>query len=161
MNRAHGIRPQPGQLQQDTGVVKMPTRLIDAIYEVSLKLTKAIYYRERRSIFPQTGGVAGVYFTNTELITEGRYSLVNFLSKFGGVSRPTVRQGKSLSDYFQWKITDFSDANHFLVQAIFGRAFGIVTVGNPKQGELESTLKSMREKTGKPGPFRLLQGSAG
>lgn len=74
-NRELGLIPLPGQSHQDTGVVKVPDALHDAVCALAAKLAKGVFYRESGQVFPNDGCLLLNWFTNVDLVREGRYAV--------------------------------------------------------------------------------------
>jgi hypothetical protein len=159
-NRAMGITPKPGQTHQEAAGVRVTPEMHRAVCVFSSKLAKAIFFMETGSIFPADGGLMLNWFSNADLLPNGRYKVFDILGPLGGEVRELKRSGKSLNSQFEFKITMSADKTLLVIQAAFGKAFGTVTIGTSTPGRLEAFRRGMREKTGKDGPFLMLQPNA-
>lgn len=50
-----------------------------------------------------------------------------------------------------------SESEFFVLQALFGKAFGLVVFDSRLTGRLESIVERLREQTSANGPFAVLQ----
>ena len=158
-NRKLGIKPKPGELQQDAAPITLPEEVKRAVNTFARKLGKGLYYKHTNSVFPNDGTLVFNWFTNVELVLHGRYKLFETLSDIEGNAPGLVRGGKYLNDQFEYKISPSSDAGVFLLQAKLGRSFGIVLMGSRKAGPIEESLASLQAEHGREGPIILLQSS--
>lgn len=156
-NRELGISPAPGMTHNETGVVKVPDELHAAVCRLAGKLAKGIYYRETDNIFPACGCLLLNWFTNAELVRDGKYRAFEMLTSIAGETPKVERSGKHLGDQFEYKWSLSVDQFLFALQARFSRAFGIVVFGSAKEGLLEEAIAALRQATGTRGPFAVLQ----
>lgn len=156
-NREMGVIPRPGQTHQETGVVKVPDELHEAVCVLGRKLAKGIFYRETLQIFPDSGCLILNWFTNADLVRDGKYAVFELLKEIGGDAPPTERSGKPLGDQFEYKLSLAAERNVFVLQARFGAAFGLVVFGSTVPDLLESQIAELRERESRPGPFSILQ----
>ena len=156
-NREFGIEPAAGETHQDTGVVKVPDELHTAVCVLGRKLAKGVFYRETGLVFPHEGCLLLNWFTNADLIRDGKYIVFDILKDVGGVAPPTVRTGKFLGEQFEYKLSLAAERNVFILQARFGGAFGLAVFGSSVSGLLESGVTRLREQTSRSGPFAVLQ----
>ena len=156
-NREFGTTPMPGKTHQDTGVVKVPEELHVAVCTLAKKLAKGVFYRDAGTIFPNTGCLLLNWFTNADLIRDGKYVVFDLLKELGGTAPPTQRSGKYLGDQFEYKMTLAPEGTVFILQARFGSAFGLAVFGSITPGLLEDNVLRLREQTSSEGPFAVLQ----
>jgi hypothetical protein len=123
------------------------------------KLSKAIYYRDAEIAFPNHGCLLLNWFTNAELLRDGRYAVLDIFKELGGSSPPLQRGGKYLNDQFEYKLSMSNENDTFVLQAFFGKAFGVLVFGCAVPGRLESSIDRLRKESGKGGPFVILQSS--
>jgi hypothetical protein len=156
-NRALGLQPASGQTHQETGIVKIPDELHIAVCTFARKLAKAIIYRETDRPFPTEGCLLLNWFTNADLMRDGRYVVFDLLKELPGHAPPLQRGGKYLYDQFQYKLSLSGEKDLFVLQAQFGKAFGFVVFGSTLPGKLELIVEQIREQTNRTGPFAVLQ----
>lgn len=156
-NREFGIAPAAGQTHQETGVVKVPDELHKAVCVLGTKLAKGVFYRETGQVFPDEGCLLMNWFTNADLVRNGKYVVFDLLKDVAGDAPPTIRTGKYLGDQFEYKLSLAPERNVFILQARFGGAFGFAIFGSTVAGLLESGIIRLREQSAQSGPFAVLQ----
>jgi len=156
-NRELGLQPQTGQTHQQVGAVKLTPEIHTAVSKLALKLAKGMFYRESGKIFPNNGCLLLNWFTNSELLSEGKYNVFDLLKELGGVSPPLFRSGRFLNDQFEYKLSISPDKDIFIIQARFGNSFGLVIFGSTIPSRLESIVTNLRQQTERNGPFAILQ----
>lgn len=156
-NREVGVTPDSGMTHQDTGVVNLPDEFHNAVCSFAKKLTKAIFYKEMGYVFPNEGCLALVWFSNADLIRDGKYIMFEILKDIGGVTPALKRTGKYLNDQFEYKWSIANDAPLFVLQARFSNAFGLVIWGSQERGRLENKFDDLKKRTGRDGPFSIIQ----
>lgn len=156
-NRALGLEPAPGQTHQETGVVKVPDEFHKAVCVFARKLSKGIFYREAGRPFPTQGCLLVNWFTNADLLRDGKWVVFELLKALDGTVPPLQRGGRYLHDQFQYKLSLSGEMDLFVLQARFGKAFGFVVFGSALPGKLESIVERIREQTNRNGPFAVLQ----
>ena len=140
--------------------MKVPEELHVAVCTLGRKLAKGVFYRETGIIFTDTGCLLLNWFTNADLVRDGKYIVFDLLKEIGGNSPPTQRSGKYLGDQFEYKMTLAPENNIFILQARFGAAFGMAVFGSTTPGLLETNVVRLREQTSREGPFAVLQSSS-
>jgi hypothetical protein len=151
------IKPSTGQLYRDIGIMKVPDTMPKSVGTLAAKLTKAIYYQQTRKIFPIGGGIMFKWFTNAQLLENGNIPILEAMSAFAGVSPSIQRSGAELKDQFDYQYTKSDDCDLHVVQAVFGRVFGFVTIFSQTLGLLESIDDSPTRKLGtEDGQFQWL-----
>lgn len=156
-NRKLGIKPALGQTQQDVSPVKIPEEFHHAVSIFSEKLSKGIFYRETGSPFPNNGCLLLNWFTNADLVRDGKYVVFDLLKELGGIAPPLVRSGQYLNDQFDYKLSMSPEREVFALQARFNNVFGFVVFGSTLSGKLEDMIVRLREQTQHSGPFTVLQ----
>lgn len=156
-NRELGLHPANGQTHQEVGVVKIPEEFHQAVGALARKLAKGIYYREASTPFPDNGCLLLNWFTNTDLLRDGKYVVFDLLKELQGTAPLLQRSGQYLNDQFEYKLSMSSDKSIFALQARFGNAFGLVVFGSTSQGQLEANISELRKHTQRNGPFTVLQ----
>ena len=159
-NRALGIKPRPGQTQQDVAPILVPEEMSRAVATFARKLAKAIYVREVAAVFPNEGTLILNWFTNAEIVQHGKYVLFDLLKDVPGRAVPLQRGGRYLDEQFQYKLSITPESHVFMLQARFGVAFGLVIFGSTKPQIIEPVVSQLREKYGNNGPFVILQSAA-
>lgn len=156
-NRALGIRPPSGKTHQEAGPVKIPAAIDGAVRTLGRKLAKGVFYNATGRPFPIDGCLLMNWFTNADLIRDGKYKAFETLKELAGDVPALQRSGKHLNDQFEYKLSISSERDVFVLQAIFGKAFGVVIFGSTKPGLLETSVARLREHSGHSGPFAILQ----
>jgi hypothetical protein len=156
-NRELGLERAPGQTHQERGAVRVTEEFDDAVRVLATKLAKGVYYRETGRVFPYDGALLFRWFTNVELVRDGEYEVFRKLSGIAGGIPKLQRSQKLLNDQFEYKWSLSPDKDVFVLQAVFGKAFGLVVFGSAKPGVLEEAVASLRDRTGNNGPFTVLQ----
>jgi len=156
-NRALGLRPDAGQVHQETGVVKVPEEIHEAVCVVAGKLAKGVFYKEVGHPFPNEGCLLLNWFTNADLVRSGKYVVFDVLSHVRGDAPVLQRSGKYLNDQFEYKVSLAPEKHIFVLQARFGKAFALVVFGSTKPGLLEKIVEQLREGSKRQGPFAILQ----
>lgn len=156
-NRKLGITPALGQTHQEAGGVKIPEEFHVAVCTLARKLAKGVYYRETGKVFPLSGCLLLNWFTNADLLREGKYIIFDLLKEVDGNIPPVRRAGVFLNDQFEYKISFSPEADLVVLQALFGNAFGFVVFGCTIPGHLEAKITRLRESAARDGPFAVLQ----
>lgn len=156
-NKELGIEPAPGQTHQETGVVNVPKEFHEAVCTLARKLAKGVFYNATGTCFPNDGCLLSNWFTNVNLLREGKYVIFEILKDLGGTVPDLVRSGKFLNDQFEYKFTLSPEKNIFIIQARFGNSFGLVILGCTLPGRLEAMIERLREQEKRDGPFVILQ----
>jgi hypothetical protein len=150
-NRELGLVPRAGRTHQDTGVVKISPEVQEAVQSIARKLAKGLYYLETSTIFPNDGALLFQWFTNADVLREGRPVLFESLKELTGKVPVLRRADKDLRDQFAYKLSVSDDVKLFALQATFGRSFGFVVFGSTNRGQLESIAAELRAQTGRDG----------
>jgi hypothetical protein len=152
-----GISPLGATTEPELVPVHVPTEFDNAVFVFSAKLFKGVYYQEIGNPFPGNGCVLGHWFTNAQLYTHGSYPMFDVLSKLAGKAPPLKRQKKLLNDQFEYKVSISEDRSLLLLQARFGRSFGIVVCGSGDQGFLEDHFMKRSSSSRLNTAFSVLQ----
>lgn len=159
-NRTLGLTLKKGKTHQENCVVNVTDEMQTAVEVFSRKLAKAIYYQNTNEIFPQDGCLLLTWFTNAELVRPQGYLPFNLLRDISGNTPPIQRSAKLLNAQFEYKISITTDNQLFVIQAAFGRAFGVVIFGSTQAGQLEKIITQLREENQRErGPLQVLQSS--
>lgn len=158
-NRELGVVPVEGQTQQEVGSVKVPDEFHRAVCVLARKLAKGIYYREVGTPFPEDGCLLLNWFTNADLLRDGKYVVFEILKDLSGPVLPLRRGETLLNDQFEYKLSLSSNEDVFVLQASFGKAFGLVVFASTTPGHLETVVERLRTQTEREGPFAVLQSS--
>jgi hypothetical protein len=67
------------------------------------------------------------------------------------------RGGKYLNEQFEFKLSLAPEGQYLVLQASFGKAFGLLMFGSTVAGRLEATVMELRGKSGRQGPFAVVQ----
>jgi len=143
LGRRVGLRPGPGETYQELPVVKLPNEAHQCVSVLAAKLTKAIYFKQTRAIFPSDGGIMFQWFTNAQKMEHGRIVLLEAISLFAAMSVPKRRGGKDLSDQFDYKYSIGESGELHMLQVVFGEVFGFVTIFSQIPGRLESIVEGI------------------
>lgn len=157
LGRKVGLRPGPGETYQELPVVKLPKEAHQCVSVLAAKLTKAIYFKQTRAIFPSDGGIMFQWFTNAQKMEHGRIVLLDAISHFAAMSVPKRRGGKDLSDQFDYKYSVGESGELHMLQVVFGEVFGFVTIFSQTPGRVESIVEGIEKAhpTSRR-PFRFL-----
>lgn len=157
VNKRLGIKPPLGLTHQEAGVVHVPDEMHDAVTTFAAKLAKGVYFQASQKPFPADGELAMHWFTNVELVREGKYKVFDLFSNIAGVAPKLERSGKLLNDQFEYKFSASDGHELFMLQVRVGRSFGMVVFGSAHPGKIEAIMTKLREATGRDGPFTMLQ----
>lgn len=151
MNRAAGIRPAIGQTHQDVGGLLVPPRMDAAVRRLASKLSKAVYYKETGFSFPASGEIAMKWSTNFDVLLHGEFPLLSALHDLPGFVPKHTRANIVLNDQFsvKWSLSD--DQRAFVLQAVFGKTFALVSFGCLDFGVVSGSIKELTEKFGPSG----------
>lgn len=156
-NRDIGIQPASGQTHQEAGPLKLPDEFRQAVSVFAGKLAKGVFYMNVGSPFPQDGCLLLNWFTNADVIRDGGYVAFDALKHLAGGAPLLERGGKYLNDQFEYKLSLADAKDVFVLQSLFGGAFGFVVFGSTNPGLLEGSVDRLRAQTNKNGPFTVLQ----
>lgn len=156
-NKELGLVRKPGQTYQQTAAVKVPEEFHKAVCVLGRKLAKGIFYRQASRIFSDEGCLLLNWFTNADLFRKGKYEVFESLKHLSGDIPRLQRSRKFLNDQFEYKVSISPDNDILILQAVFGKAFGLVVFGSALPDRLEPMVKKLREKTSRDGPFAVLQ----
>lgn len=156
-NRKLGIQLSPGQTHQEAGAVNVPEELHNAVCVLARKLAKGIYYRETGIPFPDEGCLLLNWFTNADLLRDGKYVVFDHLKELGGTAPLLQRSGQYLNDQFEYKLSLTPEKDTFVIQARFGNAYGLVIFGSAVPEKLEAIVNKLRDQSQRNGPFAILQ----
>jgi hypothetical protein len=148
INRRAGVAPGPGQTHQDTGALLVPSRLDGAVKRFSAKLSKALYYKATGLVFPKDGEIAGIWFTNYEFLVHGYFPIFRELRDIYGIVPEHVRSSEPLNEQFSVKWSMDDDRKWFVMQAMFGKSFGLVNFGSIEAGPVGKTVRDLSMSTG-------------
>ena len=152
-----GWTPAVGETYNDFPGVKVPPEVHAAVRVFAGKLTKALFWMHTGSIFPSDGGILFHWFTNANLLKDGRIPALEGFSQFSPHDVPLRRGGKDLTDQLDIRFLADSTAGLALTMAAFRRAFGFVTVGYVAPGAAAKTMSAVQAETGREhGAFELL-----
>ena len=98
-----GLKPAPGQTHQEASGVKVLDEFHQAVCVLARKLAKGIFYRETGTVFPDEGCLLLNWFTNSDLLRDGKYPAFDLLKEIGGNAPPLQRTGKYLNDQFEYE----------------------------------------------------------
>jgi hypothetical protein len=152
-----GIAPLGTTAEPELVPVHVPTKFDNAVHVFSAKLFKGVYYQEIGNPFPENGCILSHWFTNAHLFTHGSYPMFDALSKLAGKAPLLKRQKRLLNDQFEYKVSISEDRSLLLLQARFGRSFGIVSCGSGVQGLLEDHLTKGSSSSKLNTTFSVLQ----
>lgn len=155
--RRLGRKPDPGQTYQELGVLNVPEAMHVGVATLAGKLTKAIHHMQTGEIFPVDGGIMLQWFTNAQRMEHGRIVLLEALAGILGTTAPIERSGKELKDQFDYVYSSDQPGDLHLLQVVFGKVFGFVTIFSQTPGRLEAIEDSIKQKLGgEEGPFEFL-----
>lgn len=159
MNRELGIVPSFGQTHQDVSPIKIPDEINNAVRVFASKLTKAVFYNNANQVFPNEGLIVLNWFTNEALVHNGKFPMFELLKTINGSIPEVKRSGELLTGQFEYKISLSADKKLVVLQAVFGKVFGLVTLGSTSKSQLEGIFKRMREKGASPDQWQPLSPS--
>lgn len=159
-NRELGITPKSGMTHQEMGVVNVTNEMRSAIEIFSNKLAKSILYHHEKLILSKENCLALNWFTNANVIKDGGTIVFDILKSIEGQAPILARSKTHLNDQFQYKFSISEDKELFLIQAMFGEAFGLAIFGCRRNGFLENLLGTINSGLNqKYNPFKIIQGS--
>ena len=157
-NRQLGITPPQGKTHAETGVINITPEMTDAIHTFSKKLAKGIYFMHTGKIFPNDGCLMLGWFTNVEFVKSSGFIPFDVIKDLAGTIPSVVRNGKSLDNRFNYKLSISENSDLFVLQAMFGNSFGLVIFGATQVGQLEGIIQKIRLSTDKiDGTMTVLQ----
>lgn len=160
-NRENGVLPRAGQTQQQAAsMINVTGEMHHAVCTVALKLAKAMYFRRTGRAFPDHGFLMVNWFGNSDLFKHGSFRMFADLQHVAGDVPVIARNGQSLADQFQAKVSLQEGRPELIVQARFRNAFGFVVFGSIAEGEMEKLVLKLRNEAGDEGPFEVLQSTS-
>ena len=112
------------------------------------------------SLADDAGGMAGIMFqwsANAQEMEHGRILPLDAIRHFAAVSVSKRRAGKDLSDQFPYKYSVGKSGELHMLQVVFGKAFGFVTIFSQAPGRLESIVEGIEKAhPASRRPFRFL-----
>ena len=155
--KALNIKPSPGLTYQQAGILNVTGHMDKAVSTLASKLSKAIYFMTTGHIFPATGSIQLHWFTNADLFRYGKSPVLDAFAKIEAPMPKLMRNGKDLCGQFDYRFS-LSEKNDLAVlRAVFGKAFGLVTIMSPEYGYLQKIDAELQAKVGKEvGPFKFL-----
>lgn len=155
--RQLGIQRPKGLTYRETGIVRVTEHMDRTVQALAKKLSKAIFYRETGQIFPSHGAIQFHWFTNADLFEFGSVPVLDALTAVKAIPLRIERNKQSLTAQFDCRYSITEGRELALLQAVFGNAFGFVTIASPVAGKLQDIEKEMIVKTGiGQGPFRFI-----
>ncbi len=140
INRSLGIRPPPGYLHRESGVLKIPRRVHVAVCSVGRKLAKGVFYKySTGKAFPKDGTMLLSWYSNVELIRHGTYQALEILKSLPADAPEIYRSGRDLRNQFECAVTLRN--TDLLLQARFGLGFALIVRGSTKPGYLEQLAR--------------------
>lgn len=147
--RKYGIPRPKGHTFADMGIVRVTDEMTEAVKTLARKLAKALFYVERKVVFPTSGAIQFTWFSNVDLFLPQGSPILNSFSGIETKKVPVVRNGQDLSPQFDCHVTVNEVDDLMLVKAIFGKAFGFVTIASATEGKLEAIYKQGKEAAGR------------
>jgi len=135
--RRLGFKPVTGQTYQGLGVANVTESMHLSVATLACKLTKAIYFKHSGNIFPSDGGIFFHWFTNAQRIEHGRIVTLDEAKQFKATSSPLKRNGKDLTDQFDYRYSVDAAGTLHLLRVTFGEVFGFVTIFSQAAGRIE------------------------
>ncbi|MEJ1934911.1 hypothetical protein WDZ92_32340, partial [Nostoc sp. NIES-2111] len=155
--REVGWTPAAGQTYDDFPGVKLPREVHEAIRAFAGKLTKSLYWKETGKLFPADGGILFHWFTNANLMRDGRIAALEGFIPFLPEDVVLRRNGKDLSHQLGMRVKVDDRTGLMVVMATFRQSFGFVTLGFVEPGAAARVLTSVKAETGRQsGPFELI-----
>jgi hypothetical protein len=156
--RSLGIRPEPGETYLELPLVRIPPEIHVAIKIFGSKLTKAAYFMETNMIFPATGSIMIHWFTNTVAFsTSGNSPALDVFSSLEARKPILMRNGNDLSSQFGLRISIGEEQQLCVVQAVFRRSFGFVTIASSVPGQVDEFIAAARKESTKSfAPFEKI-----
>ena len=155
--RRLNIRPVSGQTYNDLGIVRITPEMDAAVTTLAGKLVTAIYFKEAGHIFPCSAGILLHWFTNATRLEHGSIPALDICNFSAAIPRIT-RNGKDLSDQFDYRVSLTEDAKMGVLRAVFGKAFGLVAIFALDKEQLikmNETARVTARRTASP--FKLLE----
>jgi hypothetical protein len=156
-NRGLGITPKPGQSHQEASGINVTEEVHHAVCIFGRKLANAVYFREAGQAFPIEGCLLLNWFSNADMMRDGKPVILELLQHIAGNAPMLERGGKYLNDQFEYKYSSDTAHTICLLQAKFGNAFGLAVFGSVVRGRLEGTVEELLQQHGHAGPFVAVQ----
>lgn len=155
--RRLGLSPAPGRTHQQMGIANVPQATHACVEKLAGKLTKALYYLHAGDVFPRDGGIQFRWFTNAQLLQHGHIDVLEVMKEIHAVTLPLKRNGKDLRDQFDYLYSVDPPGSLHMLQAVFGRTFGFVTLFSQIPGHLEGIESEIQAQHGShESPFRFI-----
>lgn len=147
--RSLGIRPDPGMTYQQSGIAHVPDRIDEAVKTLARKLSKAVYYKETGKVFPANGELRFYWFTNEIVFRGGVHPVLSKVAPMLDVEPPRIaRAGQSLAGQFDYRYAMSQERDLSILQALFGRSFGFITIASTVNGVLARISANATAVTG-------------
>lgn len=150
--------PRPaGLTYQQSGIVNVTDHMDQSVRVFAKKLSKAVYYKETGKIFPIDGEIQLRWFTNVDLFRHGTFPTLDAFAEIAAAKPKLERNRQDLSNQFDYRFSVSSDGKYAVLRALFGKAFGFVTILSPIAGTLAAMDRNLCAQTGREsGPFEFI-----
>ncbi len=150
--------PRPaGLTYQQSGIVNVTDHMDHSVSVFAKKLSKALYFKATGKIFPSDGEIQLSWFTNVDFFRHGTFPTLDAFKDINAVKPKLERNRKDLSNQFDYRFTVSADGKLCLLRAVFGKAFGFVTILSPVAGTLAAIDQKLATQLGsESAPFKFI-----
>lgn len=146
-----------GLTYQQSGIVNVTDHMDQSVRVFAKKLSKAVYFKETGKIFPIDGEIQLNWFTNVDLFRYGTFPVLDAFAEIAADKPKIERNRQDLSNQFDYRFSVSSDGKYAVLRALFGKAFGFVTILSPIAGMLTEMDRNLCIQNGKEtGPFQFV-----
>jgi len=158
LSKKFGLQRISGHTYRENGIVNVTDEMQKAVETLACKLSKAIYFKETKNIFPLDGAILFQWFTNAQKFEYGSIAILDGLAHINKHTRELVRNKKKLHDQFDYGYSVNEEGDLHLFQAVFRDSFGFVTIFSQTTNYLENMRSEiMEEQNLKNFPFQFLK----
>jgi hypothetical protein len=147
----------PGLTYQQSGIVNVTDHMDHSVRVFAKKLSKAMYFKETGKIFPNNGEIQLRWFTNVDLFRHGTFPTLDAFAEIAADKPKIERNRQDLSNQFDYRFSVSTDGKLAVLRALFGKAFGLVTILSPIAGTLTDMDRNLCAQTRREsGPFEFI-----
>lgn len=151
------IKPPAGLTYQQSGIVNITEHMHRSVRVFAKKLSKAIYYKETGEICPADGEIQFLWFSNGDFFKHGSFPALDAFATLNAPIPKLALNRQDLSNQFDYRFSLSADQKLAVLRAVFGKAFGFVTILSTASGVLagiDAKLKALHDT--ESGPFEFI-----